>query len=76
MTGFRRCGKQYASKEAAERSHSASISRFLPLARSSTYKLPSCDPTYTRAPATTGELSILPSVRKFQTSLPVVRFSA
>src|SRR5262249_127544 len=41
-----------------------------PVARSSTYRLPSCDPTYTRDPATTGELSTLPSAANDHTSVP------
>ena len=32
MTGFRRCGKQYASKEAAERSKKGRSGRYFPVA--------------------------------------------
>src|SRR5947209_4920498 len=45
----------------------------LPFLRSSTYRNPSDDPTTTRSPQMTGELSTVPRVRNAHRRLPVSR---
>ena len=45
-----------------------------PSASARTYSRPSSEPTTTRSPQMTGELSTLPRVRKVQMRSPVSRF--